>query len=170
MLLSSWVRTGIQQSTGIPERGVHGQFKGTGYSGKRRPAFYLNTNEDGLIFYEWCREIADILIDKIKHGGYVAIFGHPKMNHRMKCAFEDAGFQIVEEIDWIYGAGMPKSQDIGKMYDRKVGAEREVVETRKGHTGDSVSNHETMFDDDDYEWAGEYDITIPATEFSKKME
>jgi hypothetical protein len=23
----------------------------------------------------------------------------------MKCAFEDAGFNIVEEIDWVYGTG-----------------------------------------------------------------
>lgn len=37
----------------------------------------------------------------MKSGGYVAIFGHPKTNHRMKCAFEDTGFKIVEEIDWI---------------------------------------------------------------------
>lgn len=88
----------------------------------------------------------------------------------MKCAFDDAGFQIVEEIDWIYMSGMPKCQDIGKMYDKKVGAEREVVETRKGHTGSAVKNHETMMDDDDYVWAGEYDITKPATEFSEKWD
>lgn len=61
----------------------------------------------------------------MKPGGYVAIFGHPKMNHRMKCAFEDAEFSVVEEIDWLYLSGMPKSQDIGKLYDKKVGAERE---------------------------------------------
>ena len=82
--------------------GIHGRFEGTGYSGKRRPAFYLNTNEDGLKFYDWCYERAVELMRVMKPGGYVAIFGHPKMNHRMKCAFDDAGFQIVEEIDWIY--------------------------------------------------------------------
>jgi DNA modification methylase len=38
----------------------------------------------------------------IKPGGYVCIFGHPKTNHRMKSAFEDVGFNIVEEIDWVY--------------------------------------------------------------------
>lgn len=150
--------------------GIHGRFEGTGYSGKRRPAFYLNTNEDGLKFYDWCYERAVELMRVMKPGGYVAIFGHPKMNHRMKCAFDDAGFQIVEEIDWIYMSGMPKCQDIGKMYDKKVGAEREVVETRKWHTGSAVKNHETMMDDDDYVWAGEYDITKPATEFSEKWD
>jgi len=56
----------------------------------------------------------------MKPGGYVAIFGHPKTNHRMKCAFEDAGFKIVEEIDWVYLSGFPKNQDIGKMFLKQI--------------------------------------------------
>ncbi len=69
-------------------------------------------------FYEWNKERAGKLLNAIKPGGYVAIFGHPKTNHRMKCAFEDSGFKIVEEIDWIYLTGMPKNQDIGKLFDK----------------------------------------------------
>lgn len=68
-------------------------------------------------FYEWCHERATSLVQVMKPGGYVAIFGYPKTNHKMKCAFEDAGFKIVEEIDWIYSAGMPK-KDIGKLFDK----------------------------------------------------
>ncbi len=98
--------------------GIHGQFPGTGYSGKKRPAFYTNTHEDKLIFYDWCFKRSELLFKVMKPGGYVAIFGHPKTNHRMKCAFEDAGFKIVEEIDWIYSTGMPKNQDIGKLFDK----------------------------------------------------
>lgn len=146
----------------------HGSFNGTGYDGKRRPEFYLNTKEDGIRFYGWCYERAVELFRIMKPGGYVAIFGHPKMNHRMKCAFDDVGFDIVEEIDYLYLSGLPKCQDIGKMYDRKVGVDREIIGKGKGHTGSAVENHETMLDDDDYEWQGEYDITVPATEFSKK--
>lgn len=71
-------------------------------------------------FYGWCIERAERLIRILKSGGYAAIFGYPTTNHRMKCAFEDAGFKIVEEIDWIYGTGMPKSQSIKGLAD-KVG-------------------------------------------------
>lgn len=78
-------------------------------------------------FYEWCKDRAEPLYRIIKPGGYVCIFGHPKTNHRMKSAFEDVGFNIVEEIDWVYGTGMPKNQDIGKLFDKKAGAEREVI-------------------------------------------
>lgn len=69
-------------------------------------------------FYSWCYDRAAELLRVMKPGAYVAIFGHPKTNHRMKSAFEDVGFIIAEEIDWIYGTGFPKNQDIGKMFDK----------------------------------------------------
>ena len=40
---------------------------------------------------------------------------------------EDAGFEIRDCISWIYGSGFPKSLNIGKSFDRKMGNEREVV-------------------------------------------
>lgn len=84
-------------------------------------------------FYEWCYKRAEELYRVMKPGGYVLIFGHPKTNHRMKSAFEDCGFQIVDEIDWVYLTGMPKNQDIGKLFDKKAGAERtEGVREWKG--------------------------------------
>jgi site-specific DNA-methyltransferase (adenine-specific) len=75
-----------------------------------------NTNN----FYNWCKQRAEKLHKIIKPGGYVCIFGHPKTNHRMKCAFEDVGFNIVEEIEWCYLTGMPKNQDIGKLFLKKI--------------------------------------------------
>lgn len=37
-----------------------------------------------------------------------------------KCAFEDVGFKIVEEIEWVYLTGMPKNQDIGKLFLKQI--------------------------------------------------
>ena len=68
-------------------------------------------------FYDWCKLRSDELMRVMKSGSYVAIFGSVKTNHRMKCAFEDSGFIIVEEIDYLYLSGMPKSQDVGKMFN-----------------------------------------------------
>lgn len=112
-------------------KGIHGQFPGTGYSGKKRPAFYANSNQDILMFYDWCLQRANALHRIMKPGGYTAIFGHPKTNHRMKCAFEDAGFRVVEEIDWIYSTGMPKNQDIGKLFDKA--GNKELAEQYDGY-------------------------------------
>lgn len=114
-------------------------------------------------FYEWCKARAVELYRIMKPGGYVCIFGHPKTNHRMKCAFEDVGFNIVEEIDWVYLNGFPKNQDIGKMFDKKAGAERKVIGETKGvgkKSGNTYSKHGGFN-------SGVIPITIPATEQAK---
>ncbi len=150
--------------------GSHSEFKGTGYDGKRRPDFYTNTNEDKIKFYDWCYDRAQLLFDVMKSGGYVAIFGHPKTNHRMKCAFEDAGFKIVEEIDWVYLTGMPKNQDIGKLFDKKAGLERKVVGIagvsgihEGGYKSDAINNSGGKF-------GGEYYHTEPSTDLAKQWD
>jgi site-specific DNA-methyltransferase (adenine-specific) len=55
----------------------------------------------------------------LKHGGHLLAFGGTRTYHRMACAIEDAGFEIRDQLQWIYGSGFPKSQDIGKMYNKK---------------------------------------------------
>jgi site-specific DNA-methyltransferase (adenine-specific) len=40
---------------------------------------------------------------------------------------EDAGFEIRDQIMWVYGSGFPKSHNIGKAVDKKLGNEREVL-------------------------------------------
>ena len=146
--------------------GKHSEFQGTGYTGKRRPNFYTNTPNDLMKFYDWCYDRALELFRIMKPGGYVAIFGHPKTNHRMKCAFEDAGFIIVEEANWIYMSGLPKSQDIGKMFDRAAGAEREVVMDLRGPAigiGNVICNETSGYRHD-------YQLTEPSTEQAKKWD
>ena len=114
-------------------------------------------------FYEWCKARAVELYRIMKPGGYVCIFGHPKTNHRMKSAFEDVGFNIVEEIDWVYLSGFPKNQDIGKMFDKKAGVERKVIGETKGvgkKSGNTYSKHGGFN-------SGVIPITIPTTEQAK---
>jgi DNA modification methylase len=63
----------------------------------------------------------------LKPGGHLLSFGGSRTYHRMACAIEDAGFQIRDQIMWIYGSGFPKSLDVSKAIDKAAGAEREVV-------------------------------------------
>jgi site-specific DNA-methyltransferase (adenine-specific) len=113
-------------------------------------------------FYEWCKPRAKELYRILKPGGYALIFGHHKSNHRMKCAFEDEGFSIVEEIDWVYLTGFPKNQDIGKMFDKKAGAKREVIGKNDSK---GIRSGQNNFVGDNYKQKG-YDITAPATELA----
>lgn len=47
----------------------------------------------------------------LKPGGHLLAFGGTRTYHRMVCAIEDAGFEIRDMIDWVYGSGFPKSHD-----------------------------------------------------------
>ena len=68
----------------------------------------------------------------LKPGGHVLAFGGSRTWHRMAVAIEDAGFEIRDSIAWMYGSGFPKSLDVSKAIDKRLGAEREVVGTRQG--------------------------------------
>ena len=63
----------------------------------------------------------------LKPGGHLLAFSGSRTYHRMACAIEDAGFEIRDQIMWVYGSGFPKSLDVSKAIDKAAGAEREVV-------------------------------------------
>ncbi len=65
----------------------------------------------------------------LKLGGHLLSFGGSRTYHRMACAIEDAGFEIRDQIMWIYGSGFPKSLNVSKAIDSKLNAEREVIGT-----------------------------------------
>lgn len=63
----------------------------------------------------------------LKHGGHLLAFGGTRTYHRMAVAIEDAGFEVRDMIEWVYGSGFPKSLNIGKAVDKMQGNDREVV-------------------------------------------
>lgn len=48
----------------------------------------------------------------LKPGGHVLSFCGTRTYHRMVVRIEDAGFEIRDQIQWIYGSGFPKSHNI----------------------------------------------------------
>ena len=64
----------------------------------------------------------------VKPGGHLLNFAGPRTYHRMAVNVEDAGWEIRDQIQWIMGSGFPKSHNIGKAYDKKMGNEREAIE------------------------------------------
>lgn len=50
----------------------------------------------------------------LKPGGHVLSFGGTRTYHRLAVAIEDAGFEIRDQIQWLYGSGFPKSYNVGK--------------------------------------------------------
>ena len=50
----------------------------------------------------------------LKPGGHLLAFGGSRTYHRLAVAIEDAGFDIRDQIMWVYGSGFPKSLNVGK--------------------------------------------------------
>ena len=99
----------------------------------------------------------------LKPGGHLLAFSGSRTYHRMAVAIEDAGFEIRDQIMWVYGSGFPKSHDVSKAIDREAGAVREVVGERwvtNAAQGEGLG-HGAMVGG--MVRAGMIDITAPAT-------
>ena len=72
----------------------------------------------------------------LKPGGHLLAFSGSRTYHRMAVAIEDAGFEIRDQVMWLYGSGFPKSMNVGKALDKKLGNERESFGTKLKKAGD----------------------------------
>lgn len=72
----------------------------------------INTGE--LETYQECLRV-------LKPGGHILAFSAARTYHHLAMTLERAGFEIRDQIMWIYSSGFPKSQDIGKQFDKKAG-------------------------------------------------
>jgi hypothetical protein len=48
----------------------------------------------------------------LKPGAHLLAFGGTRTYHRLVCAIEDAGFEIRDQLAWIFGSGFPKSLNL----------------------------------------------------------
>jgi DNA modification methylase len=79
-----------------------------GFMGKSWDASGIAYNVD-----QW-REALRVL----KPGGHLLAFSGSRTYHRMAVAIEDAGFEVRDQIMWVYGSGFPKSLDVSKAIDK----------------------------------------------------
>jgi len=75
------------------------------------------------------KEIWQEALRVLKPGGHLLAFFGSRTYHRGTVQIEDAGFEIRDQIMWLYGSGFPKSHDVSKGIDKMAGAEREVLGT-----------------------------------------
>jgi DNA modification methylase len=66
----------------------------------------------------WARGVFRVL----KPGAHVVAFSGTRTYHRMACAIEDAGFQIRDQLAWVYGSGFPKSHNVPMAIEKSKGA------------------------------------------------
>tara|TARA_Y100001937_G_scaffold93612_1_gene126789 strand:+ start:260 stop:1231 length:972 start_codon:yes stop_codon:yes gene_type:complete len=71
--------------------------------------------------------------DVLKPGSHLLSFFGSRTYHRGTIPIEDSGFEIRDQLMWLYGSGFPKSLNIGKAVDKLQGNERQIVGKRKAH-------------------------------------
>jgi site-specific DNA-methyltransferase (adenine-specific) len=55
----------------------------------------------------------------LKPGGHILAFSAARTYHHLAVTLEAAGFEIRDQIMWIYSSGFPKSQDVGRQIHKK---------------------------------------------------
>lgn len=77
-------------------------------------------------FQDWCRTWATECLRVLKPGGHMLAFGGTRTWHRLACGVEDAGFELRDQIAWLYAGGaMQKSLDVAKAIDKASNNNRE---------------------------------------------
>jgi len=85
----------------------------------------------------------------------------------MAVAIEDAGFSIRDQIMWLYGSGFPKSLNLGKSVDKKLGNERIKTGQTKIHgiKGMPQSEERTAIGAGSFGQEVEEEITVGTSEW-----
>ena len=128
---------------------------GTGFMGKAWDAFVPSP----LVWAECWRVL--------KPGGHLLAFAGSRTYDWIVLGVRLAGFEVRDQLLWLYGSGFPKSLNVSKAIDRAAGAEREVVgETRasiqrRGPTGAFGSYPEET---------KRVAVTAPATEAARQWD
>ena len=88
------------------------------------------------------KETWELFMKVLKPGGHLLAFSASRTYHRMAVAVEDAGFEIRDQIMWLYGSGFPKSLNLGKSVDKKLGNERIKTGQTKTHSNKGMPQAE----------------------------
>lgn len=137
---------GVQRLTGSPDSDSRHLIERTGSAFANRAGeagaydFSLKGNR---AFQQWVEQWATEALRVLRPGGHALVFGGTRTYHRLAAGLEDAGFEIRDCLAWMYGSGFPKSLDVAKAIDKRVGTEG--AWRREDHPGRSGSR---QFDGD----------------------
>jgi DNA modification methylase len=129
------------------------RLRGSGSDASRRDGV-------GVTFERWAEDWAEGCLRLLKPGGHLIAFGSPRMWHRLASGTENAGFEIRDQIAWLYATGYPKSRDISAAIDHHHGAVRPDRVTVAQHHGATyglqhrVIKKGSPVTDDAHQWEG----------------
>lgn len=106
----SFKKTGTSKYFHSPDKETEKGFgaKDFGTPIKSLPRFAI----DMKVYQEWCHSWAVEVFRVLKPGAHILAFSGTRTYHRLACAIEDAGFEIRDQIHWVYGSGFPKGFNV----------------------------------------------------------
>lgn len=127
----------------------------------------LNHQTNGFMNKEWDVLPAPVfwkeLLRTVKPGGHIAVFAGSRTQDLMGLSMRLGGWDLRNTLAWIYATGFPHGLNVSKALDAKQGATREVISTSANFVLPKLADGKKAFGD----FAGEWDITAPATELAK---
>ena len=107
-----------------------------------------DANTGALETYQECLRV-------LKPGGHILAFSAARTYHHLAVTLEQAGFEIRDQIMWIYSSGFPKSLDVGRSIQRSLGVkETKIKKSLNGYAKEQTSHGAQRVGDvtkDDYE-------------------
>lgn len=82
----------------------------------------------------------------LKPGGYLLAFSAARTYHKLAYSVELAGFEIRDQLMWLYSSGFPKAQDIGKAIQKRLGVEQSITTEMKNQGGIQQVTYEAGLD------------------------
>jgi DNA modification methylase len=128
---------------------------------------FMNKSWDSFIpGPEYWKELYRIM----KPGAFALIFSGTRTWDLMGIALRLGGFSIKDTVSWLYSSGFPKSMDVSKKIDQKLGLEREVIGKQKhptlSDTSSDIRQEQNQFHAGN-SLKDEWDVTAPASEKAK---
>ena len=97
----------------------------------------------------------------LKPGGHLLAFSAARTYHHLATNIEGVGFDIRDQIMWLYASGFPKAQDIGKSIQRRQGVERHEV--RDVTDGYNIKNQRSFSENNDVPFERMKPIAVPTS-------
>lgn len=107
----------------------HHDVKGKGFMGKEWDAFVPQPK-----VWKECLRI-------LKPGGHLLSFAGTRTYDLVVLGLRIAGFEIRDQIAWVYGSGFPKGMNVSKAIDSHLGAERKVIGVASAGSGPLKTGH-----------------------------
>lgn len=95
------------------------------------------------------KEVYEQCLRVLKPGGHLLAFSAARTYHHLAMTVELCGFEIRDQIMWIYGSGFPKSQDVGRQIQKSLGIKEK--KTIQGGARPSDKMNTPYADENEYE-------------------